>query len=282
MIPIINKEPIMPSSIVLGILSEKPRLTVKDLYEYYLNRSKKRMTLQGFYKLISQLIKQQVLIKEGKLVSINASWIYGLIKFTEKVSKLYFGKEAYAFNILLREGEKKSFTFETVKEMDNFWHHALFLVVQYYENEKNKDKDGYVYTEHGWFQIVRSEMEVSLAKLYSEHGMKLYQVVGSDSFLDSLVEKTIKEENYFVAQKEIKSFGKNYYGMVIGDFLFETKLPIYIYELMEDIYGKTTSLAQFKAEDILQIIEEPARTNIKISRDKKGAMEFRKKIKAAF
>lgn len=282
MIPSDKKELDTPVSIVLDILSEKPRLTVKDLYEFFLEKSEQKMTLQGFYKMISQLINQLVLVKEGKMVSLNASWIYNLVKFTEKVKKLYLRKEAYSFNILLNEGESKTFTFETVKDMDNFWHHVLFLIVSYYEQNKHSDKNAYVYTDHGWFQVIRVDMEKALVRLYQENKMNLYHIIGSDTFLDKYAVKFSDEENCFVTSKFIPTLGKNYYGMVIGDFLIKTKLPNFIYEEMEEFYQKVTNINNFNSEELNKLIIEPAKTKITITKNKKKAQQFRKLIKSNF
>ena len=66
--------------------------------------------------------------------------------------------------------------------------------------------------------------------------------------------------------------------MTIGDFIFEVSLPNYIHELLEKIYKETRDLSKFNIDKILSLINEPGRTILTISRDKKRALNFRKKI----
>jgi len=74
----------------------------------------------------------------------------------------------------------------------------------------------------------------------------------------------------------------NYYAVVIGDFVFETALPNYIYELMENIYNNVTDISKFNAQDILFLINQPGRTSLTISRNKRRASKIREEIKSLF
>ncbi|MFH0969710.1 MAG: hypothetical protein V1804_04335 [Patescibacteria group bacterium] len=271
-----------PSSAILAILSQKPRLPIKDLYEFFLKKYQPGMSLQGFYKLTKHLVQERILVKEGHLLSIDASWIHNLVNFTEILKKTYFSEESSKVNVILEEGENKQFVFEKVNEMDNFWTHALILITQYVQNQKDMDKDGYSYNEHCWFQLVKTSQEQFLADVYQEKEMKLYMLCRSDSFLDSITPKLISMKELHFAVDDKKSFPKNYYCMTIGDFIIETSLPNYIYELIEKIYENTKDLSQFNMETIVSLINQPGRTTFIISRDKKRAEEFRKNISEHF
>ncbi len=270
------------TAIVLDILSKKPRLTVKDLYDFFCERYEPGMSLQGFYNLIKKLAANRVLVKEGKLVSIDGSWIYNLLNFTNVLQQNYFGTNAAAATILLDEGESKTFTLDSVIGMDNFWWHALIIVIFYYATEEHKDKNAYVYVHHSWFQLIRTSSEQALNDAYSQHNMRLYHVDGSLSFLDSLTPQLIAGKNVDARHEIINEFGPNYYVVVIGDFIFETKLPVHIYDRMEEIYTSVTKMTQFDSSKILNLVIEPARTNLTISRDKKRAKKIRKRIQTVF
>ncbi len=282
MIPDSKQPNAHPSAVVLDILSKKSRLTVKDLYDFFCKRYTKGMSLQGFYNLVNKLISDRVLVKEGKLLSIDASWIYNLLNFSNVLQQNYFGTSAVSTNILLDDGESKTFTLDSVIGMDNFWWHALIVVILYYANEKPKNKNVYVYVHHSWFQLIRTNSEQVLNDVYNQHGMHLYHVDGSHSFLDSLTPQLIAGENVDTQHAIIKEFGSNYYVMVIGDFIFETTLPRHIYEQMEEIYTSVTQMSQFDSSKIFALVEQPSRTNLTISRNKKGAEKIRKRIQAVF
>lgn len=270
------------AAIVLDILSRKPRLTIKDLYDFFIKRYAPGMSLQGFYNLTKKLADDRVLVKEGKLVSIDGSWIYNLLNFSNVLEQNYFGQGAASATILLNEGESKTFTLDTVLAMDNFWWHALIVVILYYATQDHPDKHAYAYTDHCWFQLIRTSSEQSLNDAYKQHGMHLYHVGGSETFLDALTPQLIAGEHVDVRMKPIEAFDKNYYVVVIGDFIFETALPRYVYEEIEKIYAAVTDMPSFDAEAMRKLLQQPARTNLIISRNTKRAENIRRHIKECF
>lgn len=282
MIPDPKQPNASPAAIVLDILSRKPRLPVKDLYEFFNQRYTPGMSLQGFYNLLKKLANERVLVKEGKLISIDGSWIYNLLNFSNVLQQNHFGQSAASATILLSEGESKTFTLDSVVGMDNFWWHAIIVVILYYATTEQKDKNVYVYVHHSWFQLIRTESEQTLNNAYAQHGMHLYHVDGSHSFLDSLTPQLISGENVSVGNEVISEFGPNYYVMVIGDFLFETRLPKHVYDQVEDVYDTVTSLSDFDPKQLLELLEQPARTMLTISRNKKRAEKIRRRIKNSF
>jgi hypothetical protein len=132
MIP--NKNNPNPSleSYVLDIISDRPRLTVKELFELFLQKSTRQISIQAFYALIHKMIGQRILVKENQVLIIDASWIDALLQFSEKVKATYLDSDAPVTNIVLHPGEKREFTFENVMAMDNFWMHALIVTSYYY------------------------------------------------------------------------------------------------------------------------------------------------------
>lgn len=271
-----------PESIVIQILSEKPRQTAKDLYESFLQLYSSGMTIQGFYRILRKLTADRVLVKEGKLFSIDAGWIYNLQRLTDQLTNTYFRSGNAATSILLREGEEKVFTFENAILMDNFWTHALVTVAQYYALEPHSNKHGYAYTEHGWFQLLRTKQEEHLLQIYEKNGMEIHHVIGSCSFLDSLVPSAVGSLTNHVVIKADAAFPLNMYKMVIGDFLFETALPNYIHELLERKFTEVTSISDLNIEEWIKLLSQPGNTILKIRRDKKQAEVFRKKIAEVF
>lgn len=283
MIPDPKNKELTPESVILDILSRKPRLAMRELYEYFQKKYRPGMTIQGLYKLVKQLTIQRVLVKEGHLVSIDASWIHTLINFTATVKWTYLESEAATANILLKEGESKTFTFERVVEMDNFWWHILATVIHYYSEHEHKDQNVYNYNAHSWFQLVRTDSEQALAEAFEQKDMEWYLVTGSESFLDTLVGSVIESPRFYYRQvPRGELFEPNKYVEVIGDFIIEASLPNYIYELMEKVYDRVRTIGEFNAQDILTLINQPGRTHLTISRDKRRAEVLRNKIKAIF
>ena len=76
--------------------------------------------------------------------------------------------------------------------------------------------------------------------------------------------------------------GVNCYVAIVGNIIFEMSLPQYINELMENIYKKTKNITGFDRQEILRIIQLPARTTLTITNDKKRAEKLCRSIKGQF
>jgi hypothetical protein len=73
--------------------------------------------------------------------------------------------------------------------------------------------------------------------------MDYYLLSGSHLYLDKAVKETIDTKGF--RYKTIEPTGNlavNYYVTVVGDIVFETRLPKYIHELMEGIYTKVKNI----------------------------------------
>ncbi len=274
----------MAESIILDILSTRPRLSVRELYALFLQKNKKKVTIQALYALIRRMIDQRILVKEGQALLIDASWVAALMKFTDTVQATYLSNEATGANTILRPGEKRDIVFENVMAMDNFWTNALIIAL-YRTKEDNSisDRNVYGYNYHSWFQIARTAQEQSLAEAYEQAGMGYYILSGSNLFLDKAVVDSIETEGFrYQTIKPNAMLGVNYYIAIIGNIIFEMSLPQYIHELMENIYKKTKNITGFDRQEILRIIQLPARTTLTITNDKKRAEKLCRSIKGQF
>ncbi len=280
-----SKNPFPTSkSFVLDILSTRPRLSVRELYELFLQKNKKKISIQAFYALIRKMIDQRILVKEGQALLIDASWATALMKFADTVQTTYLANETTGANTILRPGEKRDVVFENVMAMDNFWTNALIIAVYRTKEDASViDRDVCAYNYHSWFQIARTAQEQSLADAYEQTGMGYYVTSGSSLFLDKAVADSIETKDFHYTTIEPNEFFKqNYYVTVVGDVIFETSLPQYIHELMEKIYDKTKNIAEFDRQEILRIIQLPARTTLTITNDRKRANKIKREIKNCF
>jgi len=269
---------------VLDILSDRPRLTVKELYELFLQKSVRQISIQALYALIHKMIDQRILVKENQVLIIDASWIDALLQFSEKVKRVYLASDSPVTNIVLHPGEKRDFTFENAMAMDNFWMHALIVTSYFYRsNPHPTDHNVCVYNYHSWFEIAKTGQEQSLAESYEQTGMDYYLLSGSHLYLDKAVKDTIITKGFHYKTIEpTASLGINQYFTIVGDVVFETKLPKYINELMEEIYTKVKNISEFDRQEILKIIQLPAKTVLTISHNKQRAKQFRETIKKYF
>lgn len=280
-------------SIVIDILSKKPRLTTGELYDFYVAKTTKKITIQGFYKMIRQMLNSRTLVKEGSHLSLDSFWIDNLLKLSEIVKQNYLDNKIGMANIILEEGESKTFDFENITAMDNFWWHSYNLALNFYTNREHKDKNIYSHNFYSLFQIARTTSEDTLANTVQALNLHWYMASGSTSFLNKLVAKLIEVENYhqfiydfdkFQKEQSAKRIAteKNYWVTIIGDFIFEARIPKYIFEIIEKIYQEVNSLSEYNAKQINNLFFEPGKAELKISRNKKRADAVREEVKMLY
>jgi hypothetical protein len=279
-----------PESLILDILAKKPRLTSKEIFEYFSKKYPKKMTIQGFYKVIRKMLDDRILLKEGMHISLDSFWINKVIEFSKNIESTYLQQRSSSSNILLEEGENKDFEFNNVIEMDNLWSHSMNIVRNYYEKNEHSDKNAYSRNYFSVFHIARTESESANIQYFESSNMQWYMASGSDTFLNRLPSKLLDNGNYhqFIFDFEEYNAGKetqiekNYWVTVIGDYIFEASLPKYIFELVEKIYAETQSIGEFNADKINYLFKEPGKALFSVSCDKKRAEEIRQDVHALY
>lgn len=286
MIPNPHEQKPSPEGVLLDILSRKPGISSKEAYEFFLEKYKPGMTLQGFYKVLRQLLEDRVVVKNNGTLSLYSAWVQNLIKFTERVKQTYVLNETTKATILLEEGETKTYVFDRPTEMDTFWDHALLAVAYYYQDKEYKDKHAYSKNFYSWIQVLRSGGSVELAHSYTQTEMHWYMASGSRTLLNRVVPQLHNAPNFhFKLYDKLTGYGvgqDNFHVTVVGDFVFETKVPNFVFGEIKNMFESVKSLTDFDAKKMQQVIYEPAKTKLVISRDSKRADAIRKEVKSLF
>ena len=280
-----------PESLILDILSKKAKLSSKEIFEHFTKKYPRRMTIQGFYKVIRKMLDDRILLKDGQLISLDSFWISKVVEFSKNIERTYSPISPTSTNILVEEGESRTFEFENIISMDNLWSHGLNLVRQYYIDHKHSDKNAYSRNYFSVFQIARTESENVNIQYFESSNMQWCMASGYNTFLNHLPTKLIEEENYhqfvfdfekYVAENKDKTIEKNYWITVIGDFIFEAYFPKYVFELIEKIYADTQAISEFNADKISNLFQEPGKSILIISHNKKRAELTRQDVKKLY
>lgn len=275
-----------PEGIILDILSRKPGLTSKEVYEFFLAKYEPGMTLQGFYKILRQLLQDRVVVKSNGTLSLYSAWVQNLVAFADRAAQTYLSNELTKATIVLEEGEKKTFSFEKVTDMDTFWDHALLTIASYYDDHECPDKHAYSKNFYSWIQLLRTDGSMQLANLYAQMGIHWYMASGSHTFLNRIVTQQHAASNFhFALYDKLAGYGEgedNFHVTILGDFVFETKVPNYIFKMLREKFEGIRTLSEFNLQEMQSIIHQPGKTFLTISRDKARAEEIRSGIRALF
>jgi|CXWL01.1.fsa_nt_gi hypothetical protein len=286
MIPNPYEQKQSPEGVILEILSRKAGISSKELYDFFLAKYKTGMTLQGFYKVLRQLLQDRVIVKSNGTLSLYSAWVQNLVTFAERAEQTYLSNELSKATIVLDEGETSHYTFDRVTEMDTFWDHALLTVASYYSDAPHENKNAYSKNYYAWIQLLRTNGSVQLASLYTQMDMSWFMASGSHSFLNRIVSQQHTAPNFFFTLYEkLEGYGEgedNFHVTVLGDFVFETKVPNYIFKMIKAKYESIKTFSEFNIDEMQGLIHQPGKTTLTISRDSVRAESIRKEIKALF
>ncbi len=276
-----------PEGVILDILSRKPGITSKEAYAFFQDKYEPGMSVQGFYKIIRQLLNDRVIAKTDGRLSLYSAWVNNLMKFAKQASLTHLDPNASPVTIILEEGERKVFELGTPIEMSTFWDHALLMVAYYYRDDTEEiDRNAYSKNFYSWIQLLRTSDEAQLVNLYSDLDMDWSMASGSHSLLNTLALSQLPDKRFhFALYETLSGYGEgsdNFHVTVIGDFVFETKLPNYIFKMIREKFESVRSLSAFNPQEMQNVIHQPGKTFLTISRDKVRAEEIRSEIKHLF
>jgi hypothetical protein len=125
---------------IITHLSISKEFTVQSLYKKI--NKKEKVSLPNFYKIIDQMIENQILVKNQGKIGIHATRILSLLDLTEKIKIHYF--EEPTLHIELQDNEQKIFYATSLRDLDNVRANLLSAIGMKY----TKNEPYYFYNAH--------------------------------------------------------------------------------------------------------------------------------------
>lgn len=251
-------------------LLAKGSLRTTELLRNVLEESK--VTRQAFYKTLRKLLKENVLVVYKKQVSISRVWAKNLFKLTRQIEVSYF-EDLKTFDFTnLKEGEKIKYTFNTIRNLDNFWGQAQNTLMHYC----GKGEAIYSYDPHYWFYLVRQDIEKELLREISERQIKFLMTVGGNTFLDKFIKKDFNSK--YLQYNITKIFPEdNFYLTVVGDYVIEVTLDKKVSNGIEEVFTND-KLPELACERLALYLDVRSKNKMVIYRNAEKAENYRKKI----
>ena len=254
---------------IIGLLAAGSKRTT-ELLENVLGKGK--VTRQAFYKALRKLLKENVLVVHKKQVSLSRVWANNLRKLAKQIENAYFVDLKIFDFTNLKEGEKIKYTFNTIRNLDNFWGQAQNTLMQYCGN----DEAIYSYDPHYWFYLVRQDIEKELLREISERHIKFLMTVGGNTFLDKFIKKDFN--NKYLQYNIKKIFPEdNFYLTVVGDYVIEVTLDKKVSNGIEAIFTNN-KLPELACEKLALYLDVRSTNKMIIYRNAEKAGSYRKKI----
>lgn len=258
---------------------QKGSCRAADLIED-IKKFRPKTTKQGVYASLRSLRKSEAVVLHGGFVSLNTVWLNKMSDYFSTALLAYTKQGAKTDAILnLQDGDSVQYFFQDPVVTDAFWSHVFFLLIKITPTLEPV----FLYNPHEWFLLARMENEKGLINNVVEQGRLYLMTVGNKYPLDRYVSKYFDgtKAQYFMSSKKLFS-KENYYLNIIGDYLIEVWLDPVITKKIEEFYKKAEKFSEEEQNVLQSIISQRGRSKLKVSRNNKKAVRFKKILGKAF
>jgi len=261
--------------VIISIFIEHQRISTQELHKY-INKAI-AISLPNLYKIIGKLLDEQILIKEGTMLSLHSRRIGEFYETADKLKKAYF--ETSSHPIDLKEGEMINFQANSIKDIDGIrW--DIYLAVH---RLHDISEPMYIYHAHPYYALGMHKTEMAFFTA-AQKNTTVYLLFSDTWFLDNYwAELYTKAGMKNVAISKKHPFLQDGYCLnVVWEYVFEFIYPKNISEFFKVFFSSTHEVKQFNKELFGKIFEMKWDCKVTVRRNKKDAEMFKKEIMKYF
>ena len=276
-IPEANVKDRTTKDLVFSILIEDVPKTLTQLHREIKRKYGILITFQAVIKAVNSLLDHNVLIKEGKLYSINEDWIFETRNFFDRLYTEYFKVKKPMKEVKLGK-EVTIYTVNNLLELDRLWNDLLTT----WAKKEIMDKRNVWKGRHCWWLIPRLQEEDILHDLFAKQRIKTHNLLAENTVLDKIVVNYYKNKKEFIKiSKKIKLKTDSHIS-AFGEFLMKFEIPKEISDKLERIYQKTKKVEDLDLKKVLDIFKENSEIEIILIKDKEIANKIKEEIVGYF
>jgi hypothetical protein len=230
----------------------------------------KKISKESFYRVLRQLLREEVVIKNKLIYSLNSRWI-------EKLSDFINSNNQYQ-PIDLDDGDQITYTFKNPQTMYNYWAYVYDIIFE----KHNRKIPILLYHSYQWFIYAREESEkIFLNKFTKNKQLGLLSIGNNDQLQKSFKNKW--SSKYLQINTGI-SYGNDntVYINVVGDYIFKVYTTKKFASKL-DLFFKTHSIITEQSQkELLIISQEKDKTKLVIKRSRKESQKWLARYKKDF
>jgi hypothetical protein len=230
----------------------------------------KKVTKQGFYKALRELVAEEVVAKNKQFVALNNFWVNKLQSFIAGIDTQYQADDSF---LGLEEGESLVYHFKNLSSLDVLWMHYFYIIAK-----KEPTEDIIFYNAHEFWSLFRFSEENAMYEWIGNNKRKTFLVIGGNTSMDRSTTSYIKQYGIEIAYEDKMSLQKNYYTSVMGDYILDTILDMNTANAIDLLYKKNPVWNEGVAQQLHAILKNLKRSKVVIYRNKKKAEILRKKL----
>ncbi|MBP7831549.1 MAG: hypothetical protein KA028_00835 [Candidatus Pacebacteria bacterium] len=240
--------------------------SVADI-ETYLEGENTKVTIQGIYKTLRELIAEDIVVKQKKIYSINNVW-------REKTGELFMKRQVFS----LSAGEEVAYRFTKLTHLDAFWKHTLSDIQKETGTFPNFD-----FVPHAfWFYAEgRRQSELEYYKTFDENKTYLFTTIEGKTVMDKRMKEIEQTEYHQVHLGDKGPFGRRDHVTIMGPYIIMTKVSAKLAYATDALYEKVTDEKTLEIE-LNKLFKDSGIIKLSVEHNEKKARVLRKRLAANF
>jgi len=277
----VSIDPLHPAqSAILEVLGNIPALTIEELQKKITKNHSIEMSMPTLYRIVAQLIDEQVLVREKGKLSLNLVWVNHVLRLATQIETTYVTRAHPVFELPKNEGEKKEFTADSLNGLDPVWNHILLQLVK--EREGNT---WYEYASHPWFTLAMPGTEADVYKTILAQKTSVHLVHGNDTFLDRHAIKLLKKTLPSIRQTTAKNLPfpkEGYLVIVYGSYVIECFVADVVSKHFALFFNSVQSIEQFDPQMFSDVFRMKTQARIQIRKSTADSAALRNTLEKLF
>ncbi len=257
--------------IISNLIDEWP-LTAKQLFNRLSKQGGQKVTYQAVHKMLVQLAKEEIVVKQGSGYYLSKEWIEKIKKFSDNLSAIYSSEKSIPPNY--------SFEKPVFLTFNNFSEVARFLIYGFHGALPNPPKEASLCLwNHAWPAIGLSDKEYTFIRDLFSCG-KYYSLTKCSTPLDIVFDSMLRK----IKKKTICgiSFSAQQDTFVHDDIIMQVFFPPEIIEQMNKIYSTKKIDAEGLNELFSGLVSKEAKINVIIFKNSELANKLREETLQLF
>ena len=233
----------------------------------YLKTRGVKVTIQGIYKALRELISEDIVIKQHQKYSINNIWRSRILKIISNRN-----------NFSLEEGEGVLYKFNNIFHLDSFWKHILFDI----QNETGKSPTlGWLPHQFWWYIEGREDSEMEYEQQFKRNKIYYYTLIGGKDEIDKKHKLFTQNEYHQIHLEKNIPLNRRDHISVMGDYVVITRIPSSIAKSIDFLYSTVSDEDSFKIK-LNSLLNKPVKITLTIEKNKRKAEKLRSIFKKYF
>ena len=237
-----------------------------------------KATKQAFYLALRQLLADQVVVKQGKEVSINLRYAEQVQGFLDDIGRNYAAQIKAGEQPLLVGTDKLIYKFSRLASLDSYLLHLFALIMK----ETPAASPIYLYNPFEWFLLATPEAELSYYGWLNGKGKNIYLVLGEEAPANRLVIDEYSRENLIMAIDGHLPFKENEFVIVLGDYVLVTKVKLATAQIINALCRDHHLSELERTEKIGGILASRLKAKLTIENNPAKAKKYKKLLARQF